>query len=82
MTSGVPGQGPIVDACVIEKRIGRLIRFIRRNQVSKWKTLSTTILADLTALNVSLQAATDVTDLAINPTLPIRDTQDQTGNLS
>lgn len=76
--SGVNGAGPCVDIDVLQKRLGRIKKFIMRGQTANYKALSTTVLAEVTALNVSLQASTSKMDLAVDPVLPIRDTQDQT----
>jgi len=76
--SGVNGDGTAVDLNTIQKRIGRLKRFLRLNDMDSAHALSTTILANLTAQNVTIQAANDVVDLPKDPVLPIRDAQNQT----
>lgn len=80
MSSGINGYGTDTDLNTIMKRIGRLKMFIRRNQMTLAHSLSTTILADLTAQNVTIQAATSAITLPVNPVLPIRDSEYQTSN--
>lgn len=75
MASGVNGFGTLVDLNTIQKRIGRLKSFIFRNQMTQAHALSTTILANYTAQNTTIQAASSAVTLPVNPVLPIRDSE-------
>lgn len=79
--AGIGGAGILVDIGVIQKRLGRLKKFLFDNEVAHAKTLSTTVLADLTAVNVSIQAiVTNTNELSADPVLQIRDNPYQTAN--
>ena len=58
-----------VDLNIVQRDLGNLKSLLQDNQMTEAKALSTAVLADLTALNVLIQAADDNYDLPANPTL-------------
>lgn len=67
------GWGVLVDINVIEKRLSKLKKLLFNNEVASAKDLSDEILTNVTDLDTTLQAMTDLSDLAVDPSLPIRD---------
>ena len=78
--SGIGPWGTAVDLNTVQKRIGRLKKFLFNNQVTSFKALSTTILGDLTALNTLIQAVSAANQLPADPTLQIYDSVYQTAD--
>jgi len=78
----MPGpQGLVLDFNVVQKRIGRLKKFLFNNEVAHAKSLSTTILTDVTALNVLIQAIVlNANEAEAEASLQIWDTTYQTAN--
>ncbi len=63
-------RGPIQDARLTTKNLAYLIRLLTDNQMTKAKELSTDILADVTALNVTIQATSNTSTMSDSATLP------------
>ena len=63
-------QGPCNDIVLIGISLGTLKRLISDNQMTAAKALSTTILANVTALNVTVQATSNTSTMSDSPTLP------------
>lgn len=62
-------SGTTVDLNILQREMGLLKQQLQRNQMTLAKAHSTALLADLTALNVLIQAATNNVNLPGAPTL-------------
>lgn len=62
-------QGTAVDLNLLNRQLGVIRTAIQRNNMTQAKALFTTLLADVTSVNVLVQAADDSFDLPSDPTL-------------
>jgi hypothetical protein len=62
-------RGTSLDISLIQLKLGKLRKLISDNQVSSYKSLSTTILSNLTSVNTVIQASSSNIDLSNERTI-------------